>query len=397
MTKGEGATKKAKIGRNEPCACGSGRKYKRCCGAQNSTTALARAAAGQVPKPEMEGTWGLSGTGIAMSLLRASSDPNYPGNSADPAGLPGAYKVSFVLSRPNYAPIEENKVKFDDSVVGDSHLQIANDADTRIEISHHLPTGDVVFYGYANEKGMLSKVEVDRIQADGFGHAVAKAYNVLAPVLSRYALLFDIPLHVFQTLTTELATQNFSMSFTLPFRYAPATPFSNYEPEKAPSKFASLYREALNSNSPNYQFLCYYKIVEGIRRIRSERTTKENQEALARGEKPPWRPRDFIPATPQEQQSWLSALFGTQKWSELALRQVFPTEAAGKKINELIREDGVLDTIRNKIAHAVMRDESKETFSIDDALHNQQVTQWLPLCKAISRYLLKAEFPQMFR
>jgi hypothetical protein len=142
----------------------------------------------------MEGTWGLSGTGIAMSLLRASSNPSYPGNSADPGGSPGAYKVSFVLSRPNYAPIEENEVKFDDSVVGDSHLRIANDADTRIEISHHLTTGDVVFYGYANEKGMLSKIEIDSIQADAFGDAVAKAYNVLAPVLSRYALLFDIPL-----------------------------------------------------------------------------------------------------------------------------------------------------------------------------------------------------------
>jgi len=131
----------------------------------------------------MEGTWGLSGTGITMSLLRASSDPNYPGNSADPGGLPGAYKVSFVLSRPNYAPIKENEVKFDGGVVGDSHLQIANDADTRIEISHHLPTGGVVFYGYGNEKGMLSKIEVESIQAAGFGDAVAKAYNVLAPVV----------------------------------------------------------------------------------------------------------------------------------------------------------------------------------------------------------------------
>jgi uncharacterized protein len=27
-----GATRAAKIGRNDPCACGSGRKHKRCCG-----------------------------------------------------------------------------------------------------------------------------------------------------------------------------------------------------------------------------------------------------------------------------------------------------------------------------------------------------------------------------
>lgn len=28
----------AKIGRNEPCPCGSGRKYKKCCGAASSQT-----------------------------------------------------------------------------------------------------------------------------------------------------------------------------------------------------------------------------------------------------------------------------------------------------------------------------------------------------------------------
>jgi hypothetical protein len=50
------------------------------------------------------------------------------------------------------------------------------------------------------------------------------------------------------------------------------------------------------------------------------------------------------------------------------LDQVFPTEAAGKKINDLIRAGGVLDMIRNRIAPAVMRDETKETITIDDGL-----------------------------
>ena len=26
----------AKVGRNDPCPCGSGKKYKKCCGAQSS-------------------------------------------------------------------------------------------------------------------------------------------------------------------------------------------------------------------------------------------------------------------------------------------------------------------------------------------------------------------------
>ena len=28
-----------KVGRNDPCPCGSGKKYKKCCGANNSDTA----------------------------------------------------------------------------------------------------------------------------------------------------------------------------------------------------------------------------------------------------------------------------------------------------------------------------------------------------------------------
>jgi uncharacterized protein len=32
-TAGAGPVKRPKVGRNDPCPCGSGRKYKRCCGA----------------------------------------------------------------------------------------------------------------------------------------------------------------------------------------------------------------------------------------------------------------------------------------------------------------------------------------------------------------------------
>jgi hypothetical protein len=68
----------------------------------------------------------------------------------------------------------------------------------------------------------------------------------------------------------------------------------------------------------------------------------------------------------------------------------------GKKLNDLIRAGGVLDMIRNRIAHAVMRDETKETINIDDGLLINEVTSWLPLCKCIARYMLKKEYPQFF-
>jgi len=37
----------SKVGRNEPCPCGSGRKYKRCCLRKNSTSSVKTEAAAQ--------------------------------------------------------------------------------------------------------------------------------------------------------------------------------------------------------------------------------------------------------------------------------------------------------------------------------------------------------------
>jgi tetratricopeptide (TPR) repeat protein len=43
----------AKVGRNDPCPCGSSKKYKRCCGATQSSTSLAESdAPGVVPMPD---------------------------------------------------------------------------------------------------------------------------------------------------------------------------------------------------------------------------------------------------------------------------------------------------------------------------------------------------------
>jgi hypothetical protein len=185
-------------------------------------------------------------------------------------------------------------------------------------------------------------------------------------------------------------------SATLPFLGKSLVVSMAFEADRDLSRFSSLYREALNSNSPNYQYLSFFKIIEGIRRIREERTTRQNQEAFARGEKPPSRMREKLPTTREEQVSWLNSVIAAQNWSDLALAQAFPTEVLGKKINDVIRESGVLDMIRNRIAHAVMRDETHETINIDDGLLTNEVANWLPLCKCIARYLLKKEYPHLF-
>ena len=117
---------------------------------------------------------------------------------------------------------------------------------------------------------------------------------------------------------------------------------------------------------------------------------------MAIGEKPPSRPREKLPTTKEEQVAWLNSVIAPQNWSDLALLQVFPPEVLGKKVNDVIRDSGVLDMIRNRIAHAVMRDETQETINIDDGLLINEVSKWLPLCKCIARYLLRQEYPHLF-
>ena len=68
----------------------------------------------------------------------------------------------------------------------------------------------------------------------------------------------------------------------------------------------------------------------------------------------------------------------------------------GKKIRHLIAKNGELNTVRAKIAHAILEDDSLESFSIDESSHIREVQHWLPFCKSLTIYLLKKEFPQFF-
>ncbi|MGI8838828.1 MAG: methylamine utilization protein MauJ [Pyrinomonadaceae bacterium] len=257
----------------------------------------------------MVGTWGLSGIAFFMTLtLLNSKNPNDPRNAAPPSGSPGKYKVRFILSRPGYSPLAENHISFDDAQIrGDSHFLIGK-SNGFVDIEAPLAEGTITLRGYPNDKGFLGKIEVEKIEALSFGDANLKAYNALSTALSRLSLVADMPLHIYKLTTIELSTQNLMSSATLPFLEKSLATSAAFEADKDLSRFSSLYREALNSNSPNYQYLSFFKIIEGIRRIPEERTTQENQAALAKDEKPPSRPCEKLPTTREEKVAWLNSV-----------------------------------------------------------------------------------------
>jgi hypothetical protein len=388
-----------KIGRNDPCPCGSGKKYKRCHG---SPISAAEPQEKGPPATNMQ-TAAIAPTGIPgqqqhIIVVNQFKDPNDPRNLGGPQGVPGQYRVTFVLGRPGFNLLPEAQHSFANGLRGDSHLAITKpafsppgnpDAD-RIKIAGTTEEGSFVFLGYPNDKGFLGKLESEPFQANSFNDAELRAYRAIAPSLSNWSAHLDIPLHVLQVESTEIRTENRQTSIVTPHMEVPfaVMPTANLIPEFR--GYASLYREALSSNSSVYQFLCLFKMIEGMlkRRARLGVEARKVGTTITR----PW---EHIPGEIKDAIPWLNAIFPIRRnWDPMALSSIFPTEVFGKSCKYVI--DKYLYTMRVDIAHAITSQSGELTQSVDELLHTQNLNKWLPLTKCIVRRMLKNEFPADF-
>ena len=313
-------------------------------------------------------------------------------NIGGPAGLPGNYRVVFILNRPGFSLQPEYHPNPTDSLMGDSHLQLIKAANPNLPDADMLRLdietieGKFIFNGHPNEKGLLGKISIESLQAENYVDAERKAYHALMPGLSNFSFLFDIPMNIYSISITEISTHNGSFEVLTPYREMPLVPHKIGEPNDEYLKYASFYREALNSNSPNYQFLCYYKIIEGIK----SRQKQAIKIAKERGNTVPQNTNLKIPASKEEQKNWLNSIFiFPREWNEFTLACIFIREAIGNKVKNIIGND--LREIRNKIAHAVLN-KGTLTLSIDKIVDIQLVNKWIPLTKYIARYVMLKEF-----
>lgn len=338
--------------------------------------------------------------GNTMHLIavgRSKRDPNAACNAAHPAGAPGLYRVTLVLSRPGFPLEAEYSYSFGDLVKGDSHLAIAKPAFQnpqgdfdQIRIDGISPDGQFRFTGLANEKGFLGKVESDPFPANGFQDAEHKAYRALVPSLSYWSAELDIPLSIHKIDSTESATGNKRTSVLPSYPGVQLAVMPTAQLENEFLGCASIYREALNTNSPPYCYLCLYKIIEGI----LERRPRLAIEAKRLGQEP----RHFrFEDVPQKEEfvPWLNAIFSVRpKWDEMALGQIFVADATGKSFGYVV--DKFLRPLRVNIAHALSGPSGALVISADELLHLREVNKWLPLTKCIVRRMLKNEFPTQF-
>lgn len=188
----------------------------------------------------------------------------------------------------------------------------------------------------------------------------------------------------------ELRTENVGIRIVQPFLEAPFAIEGSPPPHDSEfGHYASMYREALNSNSPVYRFLCLFKIIEGIR-VRRTRLGREASGDRAKCV----RPMERIPNDDEIARAWLSALYPIHReWDGLTLSQMFQPESRGKNLMHLVQTE--LTNLRDQIAHSIMRS-GELSLSADDLVQIQRVNKWLPLTRSIARRMLKNDFPTQF-
>lgn len=155
--------------------------------------------------------------------------------------------------------------------------------------------------------------------------------------------------------------------------------------------YASLYREAISTNSPSYQFLCLYKIIESIRERRARLTAELKLQGLHLE-----RLKEIYPSTEEEMNKLLCNIYphlNPAGWSSETRRSLLLPEIAGRKFNNIF--DDFFRPIRIALAHVIL-DEGELKHSPDNAKDQENVAMFLPALKCIVRSILRTEFPDQF-
>lgn len=325
--------------------------------------------------------------GEAQNLTLVNSFVPELNMESSPAGHPGEYRVVFILARPGFAPNSDRHLSFDSASQGDSHISICapglrtpgtQEPLKAFYVNSLYGSIPLSFKCLPNERGFMRSIETS-FSTTSFNDAEHIARSALNPYLSTLSAVLSVPLHIHQLEITEVRTKNLRVSHSVPFLEAPVTLAVGGAFRDEFLWFAALFREAMNSISPMYRFLCIFKIIEGIRVRRT-----------ARGHKPV----EVIPDDQDEFKGWLDAVFPVRsEWGASMYSSVFLAEALGKNFGYVIEH--YLRPLRNDIGH--LFDESANVRMWGDQPgHVARVQRWIPIATCIARWMMRDEFPDQF-
>jgi hypothetical protein len=293
------------------------------------------------------------------------------------------YRVVLTLTR---TVPESQKLNFEPGLIGDSYAHFAKPESERT-------ASDVdemaIFYGHGNQRielkgaanqyGRLGKVSVETL-AGSFSDAESIAFGAISPFLSSLAFDLDIPLRVAQMDVTQSSTHNASMTYTCSYTEV-VPPGGGFNNTPYIQSLLSLYREGINSYSPNYQFLCWYKIVEGINAKRQEETAKLKARL-------PLKYAERLEESSQEQRRHLEEAFPFIRLNgatDAAWDDIVPSEVKGWKFNRV--RERKLEPLRNKIAHMISETSGDLSLSPDSRENAREVNGCISLLRFIARVM----------
>lgn len=339
---------------------------------------------------------GIPGEEQKMLVIFATTE--FPPGSR-PISVPGQFRVQFLLARPGRLKFSDQTPSFlSTDVVGDSHLGIGDpksrgkDGDEIIgmTLQTHGDNWHITFKCLLNDEGYIGKIVAESIDARDYLQAESVAYEALTFFLSSWSLILDIPVLVETVQVTDLTTHTEMLRIRAPYVEMKPGGGTVAALSKEFRQFASVYREGMNSESPFYRYLCFYKIAESVYVRRNENA----KQARLRGEQPRRYSEDVSLST-DAVKGLLSLLYPWRNdWDdELTMDQILPADAKGKKFKAIKNE--YLEPLRDRVAHALMRTGKIEI--VADRLEDvNAVTKWLPLLRIWVRLLLKIEFPSEF-
>jgi len=291
-------------------------------------------------------------------ILPGPGDPTYkPGQN--PEGGPGWYWVELTLHPHPILFSEIDRTSLRNDFIGDSLVNLSGPLSVGENREHiftiQLRNTNLEYFVYCNQKGRLSHFNI-RCQASNFQESIKAARNNIQPFLSGWATRFNIPIYVFRIRALEEAT-NIRQNILYHQLYGPVT-VSYEEIDRLygfpkDTRLISFYHEALNSSSPKYQFLCYFKVIELVLGLRGKKKVRR---------------RDTLP---------------DEEWFRLHLTPDLQARLIGKKITAI--RDNALRPIRNRIAHGLLDED------VDGDISNEEVYPYMPVAKLMAERLLLAE------
>lgn len=291
-----------------------------------------------------------------------------------PTGSRGVYRVTFILGIPG-KQIFYSDLDFAQLLAsGESLLLEPNGRTLKVEIFNEKDRAEVLFI--PNDQGIFAKAQM-RVTAEDFRQARNTAIDLIMPILSWWSYEYDVALDVVGHQILEEATESVNYGFGVIGQTkaigVPVGAWSNPEYRAV----LSAYREAVNALNVFYQFLCFYRVVEGVKHLRDRR----RKATLMSGA--PYREPDnerialadaILDVDPDERQRFLPYL--------------------GMKFTRVL--DEMREVLRNAAAHL----DPTQDLVADKAEDLTKCEEAIPVIRYISRAMLRHEIeadPELHR